>query len=147
MECQKCKQQFEGPICPHCQTPVPGQVDNPAQAGANPYAVPAPVNQYEDNFTPPAEQGDGTGGVIPYKNPKALIAYYLGIISGLPLIGLPFGIAAFVLGIMGLKARKANPVIKGSAHAWIGIGCGGLFTLLWLLIIVIGIAGLFLGPQ
>jgi len=68
--------------------------------------------------------GDATGGIIPYKNPKALIAYYLGILSGLPIIGLPIGVAAFVLGIKGLKDRKQNPAIKGSAHAWIGIGCG-----------------------
>ena len=83
--------------------------------------------------------------MIPYKNPKALVAYYLGILSGLPFIGFPLGIAAFILGIMGLKARKRNPVIKGSAHAWIGIGCGGLFTLFWGLIIVVAIIGLVAG--
>ena len=83
--------------------------------------------------------------MIPYKNPKALVAYYLGILSGLPFIGFPLGIAAFILGIMGLKARKRNPVIKGSAHAWIGIGCGGLFTLFWGLIIVVAIIGLVTG--
>ena len=81
-------------------------------------------------------EGDATGGIIPYKNPKALIAYYLGILSGLPIIGLPFGIAAFVLGILGLRDRSRNPVIKGSVHAGIGIGCGCLFSLLWSLAIV-----------
>ncbi|MDB2686606.1 hypothetical protein N9Y42_05295 [Mariniblastus sp.] len=115
--------------------------------GANPYAAPTPVAQaepaYEQNYPSRPEEGDGTGGVIPYKNPKALIAYYLGILSGLPLIGLPFGIAAFVLGIMGLKARKANPVIKGSAHAWIGIGCGGLFAFLWGVAFIAIIIGAF----
>lgn len=82
---------------------------------------------------PPAKQaeGDATGGIIPYKNPKALTAYYLGILSGLPLIGLPLGIIAFVLGIMGLRDRQKNPAIKGSLHAGVGIGCGGIFTLLW----------------
>jgi len=81
-------------------------------------------------------EGDVTGGIIPYKNPKALIAYYLGILSGLPLIGLPLGIAAFILGILGLRDRRKNPVIKGSIHAGIGIGCGCLFSLLWGLAIV-----------
>lgn len=81
-------------------------------------------------------EGDATGGIIPYKNPKALIAYYLGILSGLPLIGLPFGIAAFVLGIMGLRDRQRTPVIKGSIHAGIGIGCGFIFTILWTVVIV-----------
>ena len=81
-------------------------------------------------------EGDATGGVIPYKNPKALIAYYLGILSGFPIIGLPLGIAAFILGIQGLKARRENPVIKGSVHAGIGIGCGCVFSLLWTLAII-----------
>lgn len=76
-------------------------------------------------------EGDATGGVIPYKNPKALIAYYLGILSGLPVIGIPLGAAAFVLGIMGLRDRARNPVIKGSLHAAVGIGCGGFFFILW----------------
>jgi hypothetical protein len=49
---------------------------------------------------------------------------------------LPLGIAAFTLGIMGLKARKQNPAIKGSLHAAIGIGCGGFFTIFWGLVIV-----------
>lgn len=81
-------------------------------------------------------EGDATGGVIPYKNPKALIAYYLGILSGLPVIGIPLGAAAFVLGIMGLRDRARNPVIKGSLHAAVGIGCGGFFFILWTFLIV-----------
>ena len=143
-------QQFEGSVCPNCEILVADQVDHPAQAtDANPYAA-APTQapqQYQYSDSPPVQEGDGTGGVIPYKNPKALIAYYLGIVSGLPFIGFPFGIAAFVLGIMGLKARKRNPVIKGSAHAWIGIGCGGLFTLLWGLLIIVGIGSLLFAPR
>jgi hypothetical protein len=81
-------------------------------------------------------QGDSTGGIIPYKNPNALLAYYLGILSGLPLIGLPLGIASFILGIRGLQARKRNPIVKGSIHAGIGIGCGCFFSLLWTFVIV-----------
>jgi hypothetical protein len=87
--------------------------------------------------------GDGTGGLIPFKNPKALIAYYLGIFSGLPLIGLPIGVAAFVLGIMGLRDRARNPIIKGSIHAGIGIGCGGFFALLWTLVLVLMVVTIF----
>lgn len=120
-------------------------VDSPGSE--NPYASQIQPVEFAAELQEP--QGDSTGGVIPYKNPKALIAYYLGIVSGLPLIGFPFGVAAFVLGIMGLRARKANPAIKGSAHAWIGIGCGGLFMLLWgavgVMVIVALIAGQFDG--
>lgn len=88
------------------------------------------------------QQGDATGGVIPYKNPSGLIAYYLGIASGFPLIGLPLGIAAFILGIQGLRARKKNPAIKGSIHAGIGIGCGCFFSLLWTAVVVLIIIGI-----
>ena len=96
---------------------------NPFAASSSPPSVAA------DPASP--TEADSTGGLIPYKNPHALTAYYLGIFSGLPLIGLPFGIAAFILGLKGLKARQQNPVIKGSVHAAIGIGCGGLFSLVW----------------
>ena len=79
------------------------------QNPVNPYGVPATPNTSVGNSPDGANQGDATGGIIPYKNPKALIAYYLGILSGLPLIGLPLGIAAFVLGIMGLKDLPRLP--------------------------------------
>jgi len=112
----------------------------------NPYSGPL-ASSVPPGMNPPmssASQGDATGGLIPYKNPKALIAYYLGILSGLPLIGLPLGIAAFVLGIMGLRDRSRNPVIKGSIHAGIGIGCGLIFTILWGLVSIGIIATLVL---
>lgn len=48
-----------------------------------------------------------------------------------PCIGILFSLPAFVLGIMGLKARKRNPAVKGSVHAWIAIILGGLCTLGW----------------
>lgn len=88
---------------------------------------------HENQYQPPhqVEQGDSTGGIIPYKNGPALIAYYLGIFSIIPGIGLVLAIPAVVMGIMGLKKRRANPVIKGAAHAWVGIIMGGIFTLIW----------------
>lgn len=95
----------------------------------NPYDAPMAEVVGQQPMMPPTNEGDATGGVIPYKNPHALIAYYLGIISLLPLIGVPFGIASVILGFMGLSRRKQNPVIKGSAHAWIGIIFGMLSLL------------------
>ncbi len=82
---------------------------NPYQPSGN---FPPPQMPYPTGN--PNQQGDNTGGIIPYKNPKALIAYYLGILSGLPLIGLPFGIAAFILGILGLRDRQRNPLSKAA---------------------------------
>jgi GYF domain 2 len=79
----------------------------------------------------PKNEGDATGGLIPYKNPHALIAYYLSIFSLVPCLGLPLGIAAVVLGVLGLKKYRRNPVISGLAHSWIGIILGGVTSLLW----------------
>ncbi len=94
----------------------------------NPYATPITA----DTVAASSEnEGDSTGGIIPYKNPPALIAYYLGLLSLLPCLGLFAAVPALILGIMGLKKRRENPVVKGSVHAWIGIILGGLFTLIW----------------
>lgn len=91
--------------------------------------------------SPPQEEGDATHGVIPYKNPCALIAYYLGLFSLFPILGLLLAIPAFILGIMGLRARAKNPAIRGAVHAWIGIVMGGLMTLVW----GCGVIGLIIG--
>jgi hypothetical protein len=78
---------------------------------------------------PSTSEGDSTGGVIPYKNPPALIAYYCGVFSLIACIPffVPVPIAALVLGIKGLRKAKAEPHVKGQVHAWIGIVCGSIF--------------------
>lgn len=81
--------------------------------------------------TPTAVEGDATGGIIPYKNPAALFAYYCGVFSLIPFLGLFVGIPGIVLGVVGLRKRRTHPVIKGTVHAWIGIVVGGLTTILW----------------
>jgi hypothetical protein len=102
--------------------------ETPDPMEPNPYAVEVQDAQLVES-PPPA--GDGTGGLIPYKNPAALAAYYLGLFSLFPVLGLFLAIPALVLGIAGLRARKRDPAIKGSVHAWIGIVMGGIFTLVW----------------
>jgi hypothetical protein len=67
--------------------------------------------------------------LIPYKNARALAAYYLGIVSLIPLVGMLLGPAAVVLAILGLRFVKANPTAKGTGHALVGIILGGLTTL------------------
>ncbi len=86
------------------------------------------------------QEGDVTGGVIPYKNPHALIGYYIAYAGLLPIIGIPFAIAAIWLGILGLKKRRANPVIRGSAHAVFAIiaGCLGLLCGTGFLLMIFG---------
>ena len=84
---------------------------------------------------------DSTGGVIPYKNPTALAAYYCGVFSLIPCLGLLLAVPAFILGLIGLSKYRENPRIKGTVHAWVGIILGGLMTLLWGGAIVLTVAG------
>lgn len=79
--------------------------------------------------TPPIEP-DATGGIIPYKNVPALIAYYCGAFS--IFLFFPIVIAGLVLGIVGLRRAKRHPAVRGQVHAWIGIVAGGIFGALWL---------------
>ena len=69
--------------------------------------------------------------MIPYKNGPALAAYYLGIFSMIPCVGLLLAVPALILGVIGLKKRRDNAIVKGSVHAWIGIIMGGIFTIIW----------------
>jgi hypothetical protein len=86
---------------------------------------------------PPENQGDATGGIIPYKNPHALAAYYLGVFSLIPILGFILGAIAVPLGISGLRKKARNPVIRGVVHAWVGIILGSLSVAAHLLLIVI----------
>ena len=94
-------------------------------------------------FTPPpispalpAPANSGLNVLIPYRNPRALVAYYLGVFAVIPFIGILLGITAFVLGILGLRYRRRNPSAGGVVHAWIGIVAGGLFGFGWLALII-----------
>lgn len=91
-------------------------------------------------------EGDATGGIIPYKNPKALIAYYLGIVGLFPVLGIFLSIPAIVLGILGLVERRRTPIIKGSVHAWIGIVLGVIATTYNGFIILLIALNLLFGP-
>ena len=78
--------------------------------------------------SPPPDNTIAT--IIPYRNAPALIAYYLGIFSLIPCVGFVLGIAAFILGIIGLRRARQYPEAKGKVHAWIGIILGGIVALL-----------------
>ncbi len=89
------------------------------------------------------EEGDSTGGLIPYKNAPALIAYYCGLFSIFPCF--PLGWVAFIMGIKGLNKVKKEPQVRGTVHAWIGIIMGGLFGSIWTLVTLGSIAALVFG--
>ena len=100
----------------------PGSGPPPAEPPTKP---PLPPRQVIITVTGP--QGDATGGLIPYKNVPALVAYYLGVFSVVPVIGSPLGLTAVVLGILGLRKAALQPEVKGKAHALVGIIVGGIF--------------------
>ncbi len=77
----------------------------------------APVRPSDDDLTQK---------LIPYRNGAALAAYYMGIFSLLPCLGMPLGIAAFFFGLSGLRFARERPGTHGTVHAWIGIILGGL---------------------
>jgi hypothetical protein len=91
--------------------------------------------------TPPVQPGyvgvevqsDATGGLIPYKNGAALAGYYLSIVALVPGLGLLLSPVAIWLGVKGLRAVKREPLIKGSVHAWIGIGLGSVVLMMHIL--------------
>lgn len=89
---------------------------------------------------------DPVSTIIPYKNSKALLSYYLGLFSIFPVVGLILGIVAIVFGGQGMKFARENPDAKGKAHAGIGIGCGLVGTLMNLFIVV-GLILLLLSPR
>jgi hypothetical protein len=95
----------------------------------NPFAPP-PIPHPTDQGTSQAPLSDNTlGGLIPTNNKNALIAYYIGLFSLLPLLGLVMAPLAVWLGRKGLVFATQNPAVKGRTHAWVGIICGGFWTL------------------
>ncbi len=83
--------------------------------------------------TPPKSNG-GLNVIIPYRNVRALVAYYFGVFSAIPVLGSAW-LAVFILGILGLRFRRENPAAGGVVHAWIGILAGGFFSLFYLALI------------
>ncbi len=85
--------------------------------------TPPPIQPQQQAVTP-----DATGGVIPYKNVPALVGYYLGVFSLIPLAGAILGPAALITGIIGFRAYLREPKKRGQVHAWVAIILGFLST-------------------
>ena len=71
-----------------------------------------------DEPTAPAPPSDPIASIVPYKNPPALISYYLGLFSIFPVLGLFLGVAALVLGIKGAKNVREHPGSEGKSPCW-----------------------------
>src|SRR5947209_15913131 len=87
-----------------------------------------PRYEDEDEDIDVRRRDEGTG-LIPYRNPQALIAYYCGVFALIPCLGLALGPVALVLGILGLNYKKKNPSAGGTGHAIAGIVLGGVVLL------------------
>jgi hypothetical protein len=96
--------------------------------------LPPPVSPSSDSASDPVST------VIPYKNMPALISYYLAVFSLIPCLGIPLGLAAVVLGVIGLKRARHQPEVRGKVHAWFGIILGGLFGFGYLIVLTLMIA-------
>jgi Domain of unknown function (DUF4190) len=97
-------------------------------------AVDDDADEYEEDDRPRSRKSrapddGGMSTLIPYKNPKALLAYYLGVFGLIPILGFFLAIAAIVLGMMGLRYAKEYPTAKGTAHAITGIVLGTISVL------------------
>jgi hypothetical protein len=86
------------------------------------------------------EAGSAGEFFVPYKNGSALTAYYLGIFSCIPVIGIFMGVPAVILGIRGIGLAIDHPEIRGKIHALVGILAGSLFTVIQLIVLGIVIA-------
>jgi hypothetical protein len=72
-------------------------------------------------------------GVIPTKNPAALIGYYFAVFSLVAPFLTP---VALILGIMGLVRVRRHPESRGTAHAWFAIVAALVVTAGWVALIV-----------
>jgi hypothetical protein len=126
--------------CPKCAEPVLVPGEDPEAAVTQEPRSPAPAarqrplrpveDEYED--APSVRRDPGDGGLstlIPYKNGKALVAYYCGVFSLIPCLGFILGPIALIFGILGVRYAKAYPTAKGMGHAIAGIVLGALTTL------------------
>ncbi len=85
----------------------------------------------------PAPNDGVIEAVIPYRNGAALAAYYLGVFSLIPALGVLLGVLALVLGAMGLAAARRNPGAHGRVHAIVGILLAGLSLVVHLALVVL----------
>ena len=70
----------------------------------------------------------GLSMIVPDKNPYSLWAYYSGVFSYMPVLGIPLAIVAIATGVMGIHRFKTVEEAKGILHSSGGLllGLGSL---------------------
>lgn len=102
------------------------------------YDDPRPRRRYRDD-DPPRDAGALTS-LIPYRNSLALSAYYCGVFSLIPCLGVVLGIISIILGWLGINFANKNPQAKGKGHAVAGIVLGSVSVLYHLGVIIFIVA-------
>ena len=81
--------------------------------------------------------------LIPTGNPMALVGYYLGVASLIPVLGAVLSLPAVICGIIGAVKANSNPQAGGMGHAITAIVLGLFGQLLWVvgyfLLMMVGI--------
>ena len=75
------------------------------------------------------------GTPLPFGNPQAVAALYLGIFTTIPVLGIFLGLLALIFGLIGLNKVKHNPEVRGRAMSWVGIVIGGINCLLFFVLV------------
>ena len=80
---------------------------------------------------------DGDNAAMPLLLPVgrsglAIAAGYVGLLSLVPFVG----IIAILLGVFALRDIKAHPEKHGAGRAWFGIIMGGVFSLLYFILMI-----------
>lgn len=113
---------------------------------SNPYLAPRTDAVPRDPHHAPGAGESIVEVFVPSKNGPALAGYYLGLLSLLPCLGFPIGVAAVYFGLQGLRRVRQNPAVRGGAHAWVGVICGSLFGLFNFALLALLIIGTVAGP-
>jgi hypothetical protein len=123
---------------PPIELPVPPPVVSPPvpREGEVDYSQAPEAGQY---YQPQPQQPGTLDRLIPTRNAKALIAYYLGVFGLVPCFSPLLSPAAIILGILGLKECKRDPNLPGRGHAITGIVLGSIMTFLVVAIVVIAL--------
>ncbi len=139
---QPVQPQYQQPAQPQYQQPDPAQYQQPVQPQ---YQQPA-----QPQYQQPQYQQAGNRPVQKPNVPNAVAALVLGILSIITscyIIGLVLGIIGLVLANKGRQAYQETPdayngygmLNAGRIMSIIGICLGGLWTLYWIIVAVIGV--------
>jgi len=132
--------QPEPPPVGQPESPPVGQPPRPVEIPQD-YSQPPQYFQPQPNYYQQNQAPSTMDRIIPTKNPKALFAYYCGVFSIIPCIGLILGAVALVLGILGLKECKRDANLPGKGHAITGIVLGSITFLANAAVIVLIVIG------